>query len=81
MLYHFIVTPLVIGVLLTAWVLFQNWFRSYSPEMPPDCDVLRGRFGSCGACFNFEACHLPEDDRLVTNTDILEVGRVNEVAL
>ncbi len=78
MLYHAAVTILALGLLLSAWVAFQSWVRRATPGMREDADVLRGRFGSCGACFGFEDCRIPAS---VTDTDVLEVDTVHEVAL
>ncbi len=77
-MYHLAITIVALGLLLTAWVLFQGWVRRHTPGMREDADVLRGRFGSCGACFGFEDCHLPD---LVANADVLKVDPVDEVAL
>ena len=56
MLYHLLITPLLLGILIAAWLGFQAWVRKRSPGMRPDADVLQGRF-SCGTCFEFESCH------------------------
>ncbi len=56
MLYHILITPLLLGLIIAAWLGFQSWVRKRSPGMRPDADVLRGRF-SCGTCFEFESCH------------------------
>ena len=77
-MYHTAVTIIALALLLTAWILFQNWVRRHTPGMRSDADVLRGRFGSCGACFGFEDCRLPG---LVADSDVLEVDPVDEVAL
>ncbi len=77
-MYHIAVTIIALGLLLTVWVLFQNWIRRHTPGMRDDADVLRGRFGSCGACFDFEDCRLPE---LIADTDVLKVDSVDEIAL
>lgn len=56
MLYHLLLTPLLLGLLLAAWIGFQGWVRRMSPGLRADADVLRGRF-SCGTCIEFESCH------------------------
>jgi len=77
-MYDFAVTVLSLGLLLTLWVLFQAWVRRHTPGMRRDADVLSGRIGSCGACFGFEDCRLPN---LVTHPDIVEIDPVDEVSL
>ena len=77
-MYHAVVTIFALGILITLWVLFQGWVRRHTPGMRDDADVLRGRFGSCGACFGFEDCRLPN---LVADSDVLKVDPVDEVAL
>jgi hypothetical protein len=78
MLYHLVITIVLLGLLLAAWVGFQAWVRRLTPGMSEDADVLRGRFGSCGVCLGFEACKIPG---LVADSDVLEVDSVDEVAL
>lgn len=80
MVYHIAVTVLAMGLLLAGWISFQAWIRRKTPGMRGDADVLRGRFGSCGACFGFEDCRIPESAS-VSDADILEVHPVDEVAL
>ena len=77
-MYHIAVTIVGLAVLITAWLAFQSWVRRTTPGMRNDADVLRGRFGSCGACFGFEDCRIPES---VTDSDVLKVDPVDEVAL
>ena len=57
MLYHLLITPLILGLLFAGWIALQAWFRRRSPTMGPDADVLQGRF-SCGTCIGFEECHV-----------------------
>lgn len=74
-----ITTLLAMSILLTSWVLFQRWVRKNRPGLRDDADVLQGRFGSCGACFSFEDCHVPEAS--VPDADVLKVDVVDELAL
>lgn len=78
MLQQLLVTILALAVLLAAWVSIQAWIRHRMPGAREDTDVLRGRFGSCGACFGFEECRIPDS---VTHTNVVEVDPVDEVAL
>ena len=83
MLYHLLITPLLLGGLLAGWIGFQAWVRKCSPGLAADADTLRGRF-SCGTCFDFETCRdvltRPRKES-VADSEILEVDRVDEVAL
>jgi hypothetical protein len=77
-MYHVSITILALGLLMTGWIAFQAWIRAQTPGMREDADVLRGRFGSCGACFGFEDCRIPDS---ITHTDVVKVDPVDEVAL
>jgi hypothetical protein len=83
MIYQLVITILLMGLLLTAWIGFQSWVRRQSPWMRPDTDVLQGRF-SCGTCISFEECHIvltqPQRDS-VSDTEIMKIDRSDEVAL
>ncbi len=55
MLHDLIIAVGGIILLMAGWILFQNWVRKNSPELPPDCDVLEGRFG-CSTCALADHC-------------------------
>ena len=83
MIYHLLITPLLVGLLLAGWIGFQSFVRKRSPLMTPDSDVLQGRF-SCGTCISFEECHViltaPQSDS-VSDTKILKIDGNHEVSL
>ncbi len=83
MLYHLLITPLLVGLLLVGWIGFQAFVRKRTPGMGHDADVLRGRF-SCGTCVGFEACHVlltQPGPRSVAEAEVLGVDESDEVAL
>jgi hypothetical protein len=83
MLYHLLITPLLVGLLLACWIGFQAFVRRRSPGLGHDADVLQGRF-SCGTCIGFEDCHValtrPRRDSGAA-AEILEIDRSDEVTL
>jgi len=83
MLYHLVITTLLVALLMGGWIGLQSWVRRRSPWMSHDTDVLQGRF-SCGTCIGFEDCHilLTQPDRdSVSGSEILEIDRAEELTL
>ncbi len=54
MIYHFLITTVVIFILMVVWFAIQNWARK-EEGLPEDCDVLENRIG-CHACSLVDKC-------------------------
>lgn len=58
MLYHLIIGPTLLVLLMLGWWAFQEWVRRETPNLKPDCDVLESRFLDCHGCHHSKQCQL-----------------------
>ncbi|OQY27747.1 MAG: hypothetical protein B6244_09575 [Candidatus Cloacimonetes bacterium 4572_55] len=50
MLFHLILAPIVVSLMMIGWFLVMQYVRKNSPDIPDNCDVLEMRPGGCHAC-------------------------------